>query len=74
VILSKSSLLAYSLNDNSQFKFLHWLGLKHLEFSGLQMKSIFKSLLLLIALSAVPVFAQSDFEATKARAEAGDAV
>ena len=37
------------------------------------MKSIFKTLLLLIALSAVPVFAQSDFEATKARAEAGDA-
>ena len=37
------------------------------------MKSIFKTLLLLIALSAVPVFAQSDFEALKARAEAGDA-
>ncbi len=37
------------------------------------MKSILKTLLLLIALSAVPVFAQSEFEATKARAEAGDA-
>jgi TPR repeat protein len=37
------------------------------------MKTIMKTLLLLIALSAVPVFAQSDFEATKARAEAGDA-
>ena len=37
------------------------------------MKSIFKSLFLIIALSAVPVFAQSDFESTKARAEAGDA-
>ncbi len=31
-----------------------------------------KSLLLLVALTAVPVFAQSDFEATKVRAEAGD--
>jgi TPR repeat protein len=49
------------------------LGLKHLEFSGLQMKTIIKALLLLIGLSAVPVFAQSDFESTKARAEAGDA-
>ena len=37
------------------------------------MKTIFKTLLLLIALSAVPVFAQSDFEAIKARAETGDA-
>ncbi len=37
------------------------------------MKIIFKALFLLIALSAVPVFAQSDFEATKARAQAGDA-
>ena len=37
------------------------------------MKTILKALFLLIALSAVPVFAQSDFEATKARAEAGDA-
>lgn len=36
------------------------------------MKSIFKALFLLIALSAVPALAQSDFEATKARAEAGD--
>jgi TPR repeat protein len=46
---------------------------KHLEFSGLQMKTIFKAFFLLIALSAVPVLAQSDFEATKALAEAGDA-
>jgi TPR repeat protein len=37
------------------------------------MKTIFKALFLLIALSAVPVFAQSDYETTKARAEAGDA-
>lgn len=38
------------------------------------MKTILKALFLLIALStAVPVFAQSDFEAIKARAEAGDA-
>ncbi len=38
------------------------------------MKTIIKALFMLIALSiAVPVFAQSDFEATKARAEAGDA-
>ena len=36
------------------------------------MKSIFKVLFFLCALSlAFPVFAQSDFEATKARAEAG---
>lgn len=40
------------------------------------MKTILKALFVLIALSAVPVFAQSDYsdyEATKARAEAGDA-
>lgn len=38
------------------------------------MKKIFKALFLLVALSlAVPVFAQPDFDATKARAEAGDA-
>ena len=38
------------------------------------MKSIFKALFFLCALSlAFPVFAQSDFDATKARAEAGDA-
>lgn len=36
------------------------------------MKTILKALLLLVALTAVPVFAQSNFEATKARAEAGD--
>jgi TPR repeat protein len=36
------------------------------------MKTIFNTLLLFIALSAVPVFAQSDFESLKARAEAGD--
>jgi hypothetical protein len=37
------------------------------------MKIILKALFLLVALSAaVPVFAQSDFEATKARAEAGE--
>ena len=36
------------------------------------MKTIFKALFLFVALSlAVPAFAQSDFEATKARAEAG---
>jgi TPR repeat protein len=52
---------------------MNWLGLKHLEFSGLQMKTILKALFLLITLSAVPVFAQSDFDATKARAETGDA-
>ena len=47
---------------------------KHLKFSGLLMKSIFKALFFLCALSlAFPVFAQPDFEATKARAEAGDA-
>ena len=51
-----------------------WLGLNHLGFSGLQMKTILKTLFLLIALSALPVLAQIDFEATKARAEAGDAV
>ncbi len=39
------------------------------------MKTIIKALFLLAALSlTVPVFAQSDFEATKARAEAGDAI
>jgi TPR repeat protein len=38
------------------------------------MKIILKALFLLIALSAVPVFAQSDFETIKARAEAGDVV
>lgn len=37
------------------------------------MKTIIKALFLLTALSAVSVFAQSDFEETKARAEAGDA-
>lgn len=38
------------------------------------MKTILKALFLLVALtSAVPVLAQSDFEATKARAESGDA-
>jgi hypothetical protein len=37
------------------------------------MKLLFKTLFFLVALSAVPVFAQSDFEAVKARAEAGDA-
>jgi TPR repeat protein len=37
------------------------------------MKTILKALLLLVALTAVPVFAQTDYEATKARAEAGDA-
>jgi TPR repeat protein len=37
------------------------------------MKTIFKALFVLIALSAVPVFAQSDFEAVKARAEVGNA-
>jgi len=38
------------------------------------MRTIFKSFFLLVALTlAVPVFAQSDFEAIKARAEAGDA-
>jgi hypothetical protein len=37
------------------------------------MKTILKTLLLLIALSAAPVFAQSDYETTKVRAEAGDA-
>ncbi len=38
------------------------------------MKTIIKALFLLVALTAaVPVFAQSDFEALKARAEAGDA-
>jgi TPR repeat protein len=38
------------------------------------MKTIINALFLLVALTvAVPVFAQSDFEATKARAEAGDA-
>jgi TPR repeat protein len=38
------------------------------------MKTIMKTLFLLVALTfAVPVFAQSDFESTKARAEAGDA-
>jgi len=37
------------------------------------MKTILKSFFLLIALSVVPVFAQSDFEAIKARAEAGNA-
>jgi hypothetical protein len=37
------------------------------------MKTILKTLYLLVALtSAVPVFAQSDFETTKARAEAGE--
>ena len=37
------------------------------------MKTIFKSLFLFVALTlAVPVFAQSAFEATKARAEAGE--
>jgi hypothetical protein len=46
---------------------MNWLGLKHLEFSGLLMKTIMKTLFLLVALiAAVPVFAQSDFEATKA--------
>ncbi len=35
------------------------------------MKTILKALFLLIALTAVPVFAQSDFETIKARAEAG---
>jgi hypothetical protein len=45
----------------------------HREFSGLQMKTILKSFFLLVALTvAVPVFAQTDFEATKARAEAED--
>jgi TPR repeat protein len=39
------------------------------------MKNILKAFFLLIALTlAVPVFAQSDFEAIKARAEAGDAL
>jgi len=61
---------------------MNWLGLKHLEFSGLQMKKkIYKAFFLLIAITAtVPVFAQSYLEAvtagaeaTKARAEAGDA-
>jgi TPR repeat protein len=52
---------------------MNWLGLKHIEFSGLQMKTILKALFLFIALSAAfSVFAQSDFESTKARAEAGD--
>jgi len=37
------------------------------------MKTILKTLFLLIALSALPVLAQIDFEAIKARAEAGDA-
>ena len=38
------------------------------------MKTILKAFFLLAALTAaVPVFAQSDFETTKARAEAGDA-
>ena len=37
------------------------------------MKTILKALFLLIALSAVPVFAQYDFEATKVLAEQGDA-
>ena len=38
------------------------------------MKTILKALFLLVALTAaLPVFAQSDFEATKASAEAGDA-
>jgi TPR repeat protein len=38
------------------------------------MKTILKAFFLLVALTlAVPVFAQTDFEATKARAEAGDA-
>jgi hypothetical protein len=47
---------------------------KHLEFSGLLMRAISKALFLHIALYAiVPEFAQSDFEATKVRAEAGDA-
>ncbi len=46
----------------------------HREFSGLKMKIILKALFLLVALTlAVPVFAQSDFQSTKARAEAGDA-
>ena len=36
------------------------------------MKTIFKAFFLLIALSAVPVLAQSDFESQKASAEAGD--
>ncbi len=37
------------------------------------MKTILKSFFLLVALTvAVPVFAQTDFEATKARAEAED--
>ena len=38
------------------------------------MKTILKSFFLLVSLSlTVPVFAQSDYETTKARAEAGDA-
>ena len=38
------------------------------------MKTILKTLFLLIAITAaLPVFAQSDFQAIKARAEAGDA-
>ncbi len=37
------------------------------------MKTILKTLFLVIALTAFPVFAQIDFEATKARAEQGDA-
>lgn len=38
------------------------------------MKAMFEALLLLVALTlAVPAIAQSDYEATKARAEAGDA-
>ena len=38
------------------------------------MKNIFKSLFFFVSLTlAAPVFAQSDFESIKARAEAGDA-
>jgi TPR repeat protein len=45
------------------------------EFIGLQMKAILKILFLLLALStAVPLLAQSDYQATKARAARGDAV